>query len=660
MRNTLYPIVFTFIALMLAVSAQAKPIPVDEGPAEFIQSIQMEGSPAYAGSSITVIVKGTPGGTTTFMVSGNDIEIKMSEIQDGIYQGMYTLRWEDAIGPALERSEGTHYVKARLTVAEHKFDEVEETFQVIHPPLMTSVLVIGSPAKTGDELIIRVTGKADAKVLADIDQIVYDFPLTETKEMPGVYEGKRTVVEGENVSSAVVSIHFTYEGETVTDKSQRVTIDTIAPEILAKHVDKSPVRNGSSFTLTVDCEVGAIVTVDLSQLDTTRGIAFLPEIADGIFKQDFTISYDNIAINGMKTIEITARDAAGNQFTDDELSIELRNPTLNTQELEIFGQVIDGNKTLSGNAWVSVYNATSKREKSSEINTDGSYTVTFSDSKKSVAEMGTKIYVSVIDGSDVIANISHQLSPDEVLASKTMVNVKITAEPKIDLTVEPSVLPADGYSIAMVNITVGDADDAEIQLSASAGIIAPLVKVDPGVWTTTYTTGKTPGNHLVTASTLTASKTVEILLTPPDVVSEAILIHCPLKRVIVGKSAYIRGMIKPPLFAETITLEIYNPGGISFVEQTTTDQGGQFNFQLKLDHQGIWQFRANHEKIESSIVKIDVVEEEPYLNRRVQPHVNRVREWKQSQSVFTDVNYLLEDTHGVLWAATNHGVYQLE
>ena len=673
MRNILLAI----ILVMLSFGVKANTVLADEYQAELIQSIQIEGSPAYDGRPITVIVKGTPGGTATFMVSGNDIEIKMSEIQAGIYQGMYTLRWEDAIGPALERSEGTRYVKARLTVAEHKFDEVEETFQVIHPPLMTSVSVIGSPAKTGDELIIRVTGKAGAKVLADIDQIVYDFPLTETKEMPGVYEGKRTVVEGENVSSAVVSVHFTYEGETVTDKSQRVTIDTIAPEIFEKHVDKSPLQNGSSFTLTVDCEVGAIVTVDLSQLDTTRGIAFVPEIADGIFKQDFTISYDNIAISGMKTIEITARDAAGNQFTDDELSIELRNPTLNTQELEISGQVIDKDNTLSGDAWVSVYNATSKREKSSEINTDGSYTVTFSDSKNPVAEMGTKIYVSVISGSDVIANVSHQLSPDEVLASKTTVNVKITAELKIELTVEPSVLPADGYSIAMVTITVEDADDAEVQVSAASGIIAPLVKVSPGVWTTTYTAGKTPGNTLLTASMLTASKTedvppfpkggqggftdvnhVEILLTPPDVVSEAILIHCPLKRVIVGKVAYIRGMIDPPLFAETINLEIYNPGGISFVEHTTTDQGGQFNFHIKLDHQGIWKFRANHEKTESSTVKIDVVEEEPYLNRRVQP--NRVREWKQSRSVFTDVNYLLEDTCGVLWAATNYGVYKRE
>ena len=119
-------------------------------------------------------------------------------------------------------------------------------------------------------------------------------------------------------------------------------------------------------------------------------------------------------------------------------------------------------------------------------------------------------------------------------------------------------------------------------------------------------------------------------------------------------------MIEPPVFAETINLEVYDPAGISFVEHTTTDQGGQFNFQLKLDHQGIWQFRANHEKTESSIVKIDVVKEEPYLNRRVQPHPNRVREWKKSRSVFTDVNYLLEDTKGVLWAATNYGVYKRE
>ena len=118
MKNILLAIIFTFIALMLAVGNQAQTIPVDEGP-------------------------------------------------------------------------------------------VEET----RPPLITSVSVIDSPAKAGDDIIIRVTGKTGAKVLADIDQVAYDLPLIEITEMPGVYEGKHTVVEGEDVSDSVVTVHFTSEGE---------------------------------------------------------------------------------------------------------------------------------------------------------------------------------------------------------------------------------------------------------------------------------------------------------------------------------------------------------------------------------------------------------------------------------------------------------------
>jgi len=648
--------------VMLSCSAQAQATPVDERPAAFMPSIQIEGSPAYAGTAITVIIVGVPGGKATFMVSGNDVEITMSEIQEGIYQGNYTARWEDAIG--------THDVRARLTVAELKV-EIAATFQVIRPPLLTSVSVIGSPAKGGDELLMRVTGKTGAKVRADIDQVSYDMPLTEVPEMPGVYEGKHTVMDGENVKSAVVTIHFTSEGETVTDKSQRVTIDTKAPAINEKQVDKSPLQNGSSFTLVVDCEVGALVTADLSQLDTTRGIVYVPEVTAGIFSKVLTLSYDNLAINGMKTIKITARDTVGNQATA-ELLVELRNPKLNTQQLVISGRVIVEESTLSSNgglrskllnSQVSIYNATSKQEKIAPIAVDSSYTTTFSDSKNPVAEIGTSIYVSVMEGSEVIANVSHQLSAAEVIASKATIDIAITAAPKIDITVEPSILPADGFSIAMVTITVTRAGaeseirnpKSEIQVSVSSGIIAPLVEAGPGIWITTYTAGKTPGTILFTASSLTAPTIVanfEVLLTPPEAVSESILLHCPQKHVIVGKTVPIRGMIDPPMFAETINLEIYEPGGSSFVEQAMTDRDGQFYFQLNLNRPGTFSFRANHKQTRSSIAKIEV-EAELDLNPRD-------REWKQSLSTPKDINYLLEDTRGVLWAATWYGVMKLE
>ncbi|MFQ6039395.1 MAG: two-component regulator propeller domain-containing protein, partial [Candidatus Poribacteria bacterium] len=648
-------ILFTLIvneSFILLFVTNTMALPVDEASDGFIQSIRIEGSPAYAGTSITVILMGAPGGKATFTVSGNDTEIKMPEVKDGIYQGMYTVRWEDAIE--------THYVKARLTIGGNNA-EVEEIFQVIRPPIMTSVSVIGSPAKVGDEIIIRVTGKTGAKARADIDKVAYDLPLTEMSGsalergdgIAGVYEGRHTVAAGENVSAAVVTVYFTDEGETIVDKSRRVTIDTIAPEIFERKVDKSPLQNGSNFTLTVGCERGALVTVDLSQLDTTRGIAFLPEVFDGIFSKVFTISYDNIAINGMKTVEINARDAAGNQSTS-ELLVELRNTKLNTQQLEVSGQVIAKDGILSDDTRVLIYNAMSKREKISPLAADASFTVTFADDKHPVAEIGTTIYLSVITGSDVIASATHQLSSDEILASKTTMDVTITAEPKIDISIEPSTLPADGYSLAMVTVTAVDAGDAEVEVSASFGFIAPLTEAGPGVWTTTYTAGKTPGAVRLTASTLTTSTTAELLLTPLDAVAESIIIHSPLKRVMVGKAVYIRGMIDPPRFAEPVNLEVLEPDGISFVEYTTTGRDGQFSFQIRLNNQGIWRFRANHGRTTSSITEI-YAEAEPYLS-------NRGREWKPSQIVENtdEINHLLEDSRGNLWAATNYGVMKFE
>ena len=85
------------------------------------------------------------------------------------------------------------------------------------------------------------------------------------------------------------------------------------------------VSNGDSFTLTVETEPDATVTVDLSDLDTTQTVPItIPETATpGTYIRDVTVSPTNETPDGTYEIEITASTDDGS--ADATVEIELRN-----------------------------------------------------------------------------------------------------------------------------------------------------------------------------------------------------------------------------------------------------------------------------------------------------------------------------------------------
>ena len=635
-----------------------------------IQSIQIEGSPVHFGQPIAVTINGMPNGSATFTVSGNEAELPMAEVSTGEYQGTYRVRWEDAVG--------NHYVTARLTAGGYA-DEENERFEVVRGAL-TSVAIDGSPAKAGDKLIIEVTGKSGASVTADIAGINGEIPLTEEiPDLPGVYQGMHEVRPGENVSEARVTIHFTHDGnppfgkggqggfgslekvEVEVQANQRVTIDTVKPTITKVQIDPST-QNGHTINITLNSEAGAFVTADLSRLDTTLGMAFIPEIPPGKYSQKITISHDNIAINGMKIVDLMVKDAAGNE-TRESPEVELKNPIAETQELLISGQVNVPDGILSGEAMVVIYNATAKSEMKAPITDDGRYSVTFADSQEPVAEIGTLIQLSIIDDLETKATASHYVSQAEIDNGKATVDVAIIAN-QMRLTVEPKTLPADGHSKALIEIRLFRLDGMESApspaLSATTGAIGKLyhdesMDMATACYTATYTAGTTPGNVILTASDGDISTTANILLTPEIKPVADILIKGLSSRVLLGKTVRITGMITPPLSFAPITLEVIAPTNFSWLEHTHARSDGAFNFGIRLDAPGAWHFRAFHRHASSSIVKVDV-EAEPYT-----AYVgSQWRTYIDADGLGDNaVEFLLEDSRGTIWAATMSGVSKL-
>ena len=73
------------------------------------------------------------------------------------------------------------------------------------------------------------------------------------------------------------------------------------------------VANGDTLKLAVDVGLeGLEVTADISELDSTQSFVSLTPDRDGRYTAEISISEDNTALNGVKHILVTAKDAAGN------------------------------------------------------------------------------------------------------------------------------------------------------------------------------------------------------------------------------------------------------------------------------------------------------------------------------------------------------------
>jgi len=123
------------------------------------------------------------------------------------------------------------------------------------PTNINSVSVSGSPARTGG--VIRVTAMGQPKNVAtfSISGVVSNVSMRE--DTPGTYIGNYTVVDGVNVTNATVTVNLVNKyGNTATDTSQRVTIDTTAL-ISSATVTPASAKFGDTITVTAYADPGA-------------------------------------------------------------------------------------------------------------------------------------------------------------------------------------------------------------------------------------------------------------------------------------------------------------------------------------------------------------------------------------------------------------------
>ena len=169
-----------------------------------------------------------------------------------------------------------------------------------------TVTVTGTPGKTGADAVFSV------------GELVTNASLTESAASPGTYTGTLTVVP--DLQDGTHDVMATL-GEANQTETGALTIDTMMPLItLTAPALGTIAANGGSVTITATAGDGtgsgiASVMADVSTLDSTQTNVALTMGAAGSYSAAVAISDDNEAVNGSKTITVTATDAAGNSAT---------------------------------------------------------------------------------------------------------------------------------------------------------------------------------------------------------------------------------------------------------------------------------------------------------------------------------------------------------
>ena len=175
-----------------------------------------------------------------------------------------------------------------------------------------SISVSPAMAKAGDRVTVTARGTAGKTATFSVGAVVTTMAMRESSAGSGSYSGSFNVVQDQHDGTHNVTVAI--GDASAMGANAVVTIDTNAPAISGASASPSTVGNGDMVTISATVTGATSVTADVSALDDTKTDVSLT-MANGAYSASVTISEDNEALNGSKTITVTAMDAAGNSAT---------------------------------------------------------------------------------------------------------------------------------------------------------------------------------------------------------------------------------------------------------------------------------------------------------------------------------------------------------
>ena len=275
-----------------------------------------------AGAELFFSVKGTPGARATVRVAGVSRAIVLQEVEDGVYEGSYTLRPKDRATPnsaatvSLKRANRTTVTTMGRLSALAGVQQSPPVAQAPQPAAPTTLAISRfnvrpiDKIEPGAELRFVAEGTPGARASVNIEN-VGAVPMRETR--PGHYEGTYTIRRLDRIQEGM-PIVATLEagGQVVRSNLGRggMLVDARPPTIRNLHPRDGEVVHATgpvSVSGTFDDRGG--VGVDPTSVRVMLGGRDVTSSAS--ISRDF-FTYRAELAPGRYVADVTARDSAGN------------------------------------------------------------------------------------------------------------------------------------------------------------------------------------------------------------------------------------------------------------------------------------------------------------------------------------------------------------
>lgn len=318
----------------LGADAQTK----KKAPPPQITAFEMEPAERVAaGNELFFRVQGTPGSRATVRVAGVTRTLVLQEVDDGVYEGSYTLRANDranansAATVTLRRNNrSSSSTMARLNAAPPQVAQVQQQPQQQRPVALALNRFVAQPVdklEPGTELKFLAEGTPGARASFSIENIANGIPMREVS--PGRYEGSYTLRRNDKVTGGVpIVAALEANGQVIRSNLTRnqMLVDSRPPTIR----NQSP-RDGETVQATGPVSVSGTfddrgglgvdpksVKITLAGRDVTANSSISPEF----------FTYRAELAPGRYVADVTARDVAGNPVRSAwTFNVEQQQPT---------------------------------------------------------------------------------------------------------------------------------------------------------------------------------------------------------------------------------------------------------------------------------------------------------------------------------------------
>ncbi len=289
-----------------------------------ITSVNVTGSPGKAGGIIKVTMIGESNGKAKFSISGVISDQYMVEGPNGTYTGSYT------IADGINVTNASLIVTLTDAIGNSSTDTTQRVTIDTKPPVITSVDISGSPGKAGGIIKVSMKGEPGGTAKFSIAGVISDQPMTEMTS--GNYSGNYVIVEGINVTNAVVTIVLSDPvGNLSMDTSQKVTIDTVAPVINSVSVIGTPGKAGETIKITMLGEPNGKAKFSIEGVISDQSMFEAPL---GTYTGNYIIPSGLNINNAVVTVTLT--DASGNTIvnTSQQVTIDNKAPDILSIDVE--------------------------------------------------------------------------------------------------------------------------------------------------------------------------------------------------------------------------------------------------------------------------------------------------------------------------------------